>query len=73
MNTTLSPGSGVGITCSLVGSLCAKSTDRYPASRSSLTSFSVTEEASHLPFEPDPDMPGEFGGGGKDWNLGAGA
>ena len=66
MNTTLSLGSGVGITCFLARSLCAMSVDRYPASQSSLTSFSVKEEASHLPVEPDPDMAGEVGGGGKD-------
>jgi hypothetical protein len=29
-------------------------------------SFSVTEEASYLPFEPDPNMTVEVGGSGKD-------
>ena len=29
---------------------------RYPASRSSVMSFSLTEEAIHLPCAPDPDM-----------------
>ena len=38
----------------------------YPALRRSFISFSVTEEASHLPLEPDPDMAREVGGGEKD-------
>ena len=38
---------------------------KYPASRSSLTFPSVTEEAIHLPCTPDPDMAGVFGQDGK--------
>ena len=41
------------------------SADRYPTPRRPLTSFLVTEEAPHLPLEPDPDMAAEVGGGGK--------
>ena len=43
---------------------------RYPTSRSSLMFLSVTEEAIHLPCEPDPDMAVVFGGDKKDRNLG---
>ena len=35
---------------------------RYPASRSSLMFFSMTEEAIHLPCAPDPDMAGVISG-----------
>ena len=42
---------------------------RYPTLRSSFTSFSVTEEASDLPLEPDPAMAGEGGGGKEDENF----
>ena len=38
---------------------------QVPTSQSSLTSFSVMEEASHLPLKPDPDMAGEVFGSGK--------
>ena len=37
--------------------------------RSSFTSFSVMEEASHLPLEPDPAMAGEGGGGEEDGSF----
>ena len=36
-------------------------------------SFSLTEEAIHLPCAPDPDMVGVLFGGGKDGSLGTGA
>ena len=42
---------------SLVGSRCAMSLDKYPASRSFWICPSVTEEAIHLP--PAPDIFGE--------------
>ena len=42
---------------------------RYPALRRFFTSFSVTEEASHLPLEPDPAMAGEGGGGGEEGSF----
>ena len=42
---------------------------RYPAYRSFLISFSLTEEASHLPCAPDPDMVGVLFGR-KRWVLG---
>src|SRR6266511_452399 len=59
----------------LSGSLCAMFVARYPALRRSAMSFSLTEEASHLPFEPDPAMVRGGGGGEKDKSffLGAGA
>ena len=66
MNTTLSLGSGVGMICFLAGSRCVMFVAKYPASLSSLMFLSVTEEAIHLPCEPDPDMAGVFGGDGKD-------
>ena len=53
------------MTCYLAGSLCLISAVKYLASRSSLMSFSITEEAIHLPCEPDPDMAGVVGGEGK--------
>ena len=56
MNTTLSRGFGVGMICPLAGSRWAISWAKYPASRSFVMSFSVTEEAIHLPCAPDPDM-----------------
>ena len=73
MNTTLSLGYEVGMICFLVGSRWAMSAAKYPASRSSLTFPSMTEEAIHLPCAPDPDMAGVFGGDGEDQSLGAGA
>ena len=36
-------------------------------------SFSLMEEAIHLPCAPDPDMARVLSGGGEDENLGAGA
>ena len=42
---------------------------RYPALRRSFISFSVTEEASHLPLEPDPAMLRGGGGGEEDENF----
>ena len=42
---------------------------RYPVLRRSFISFSVTEEASHLPLEPDPAMVGGGGGGEEDENF----
>ena len=39
---------------------------RYPASRSSLMFFSMTEEAIHLPCAPDPDMAGVLSGNAED-------
>src|SRR5215216_5427880 len=74
--TTLSPAAGVGMIWPLSGSLCAMFAAKYPALRRSSISFSVTEEASHLPLEPDPTMVGGGGGGEKDesffghWSLG---
>src|SRR3990170_5778152 len=56
INTTLSLGFGVGTICPLAGSRWAISLARYPASRSLVMSFSLTEEAIHLPCAPDPDM-----------------
>ena len=47
--TTLSPGSGVGMTCPGVESLCLISTVKYLASHRSWMLFSVAEEAFHLP------------------------
>ena len=38
---------------------------RYPALRRFFISFSMKEEASHLPLEPDPAMVGGGGGGGE--------
>src|SRR3954471_11025572 len=73
MKTTLSLGFGVGTICPLAGSRWANSFARYPASRSLVMSFSLTEEAIHLPCAPDPDMVGVLTWGGKDENLGAGA
>ena len=40
----------------MAGSRWAISFARYPASRSLVMSFSLTEEAIHLPCAPDPDM-----------------
>ena len=65
MNTTLSSGFGVGMTCPGVGSMCVISAVKYLASRRSLMSFSVTEEAIHLPWELDPAIAGEVGVKGK--------
>ena len=56
MNTTLSLGFGVGTTFPWAGRRWAISFARYPAARSSVMSFSFTEEAIHLPCPPDPDM-----------------
>ena len=56
MNTTLSLGFRVGTICPLAGSRWAIYFARYLASRSSVMSFSLTEEAIHLPCAPDPDM-----------------
>ena len=42
---------------------------RYPTLRRSFISFSMTEEASHLPLEPDPAMVGGGGGGEEDENF----
>ena len=39
---------------------------RYPALRRSFFSFSIMEEASHLPLELDPAMVGGGGGGGEE-------
>src|SRR5215216_4107893 len=76
--TTLSPAVGVGMIGPLSGSLCAMFAGRYPVLRRSSMSFSLMEEASHLPLEPDPAMVGGGGGGEKDesffgrWSLGDG-
>ena len=56
MNTTLSPGSGVGMTCPRAGSLCEILAVRYLAPLSFLMSSSVTEEGIHRPWRLDPDM-----------------
>ena len=56
LNTTLSLGFGVGTICPLAGRRWAIYFTRYPASRSLVMSFSLTEEAIHLPCPPDPDM-----------------
>ena len=42
---------------------------RYPVLQRYLTSFSVMEEASHFPLEPDPAMAGEGGGGGEEGSF----
>ena len=70
INTTLSPDFGVGMTYPGVGSLCVISAVKYLASRRSLMSFSVMEEAIHLPWEPYPAMSREVGVKGK---IGIGA
>ena len=49
-------GLWVGMICPLAGSWWAISFTRYPASRSLVMSFSLTKEAIHLPFPPDPDI-----------------
>ena len=49
--------------------MCLISAVKYLASRSSLMSFSVTEEAIYLPCEPDLDMAGVVGGEGKGLEL----
>ena len=56
MNTTLSLGFGVGMTCPWAGRRWVISFAKYPAARSSVMSFSLTEEAIHLPCAPHPDM-----------------
>ena len=56
MNTTLSLGFGVRMIFPLAGSWWAIYFARYPASRSLVMSFSLTEEAMHLPCPPDPAM-----------------
>ena len=56
MNTTLSLGSGVGMTYPRAGSQCEISAVRYLASLSFLMSSSVTEEGIHRPWRLDPDM-----------------
>ena len=56
MNTSLSLGFGVGMIFPLAGSQWVIYFARYPASRSLVMSFSLTEEAIHLPCPPDPDM-----------------
>ena len=56
MNTTLSLGFGMGTTCPWAGRRWAISFAKYPAARSSVMSFSLTEETIHLPWPPDPDM-----------------
>src|SRR3990170_6709042 len=71
MNTTLSWGLGVGMICPLAGSRWAISLAKYPASRSFVMSFSLMEEAIHLPCASDPDMVGMLLRGEKDENLGA--
>src|SRR5215216_1375881 len=71
--TTLSPAARVGMIWPLAGSLCAMFAARYPALRRSFISFSVMEEASHLPLEPDPAMVGGGGGGEKDGSFFSGA
>ena len=58
MNTTLSWGFGVGTIFPSAGSRWAISLAKYPASRSFVMSFSLTEEAIHLPCAPDRDMVG---------------
>ena len=65
MNTTLSWDSGVGMIYPSVESRWAISWAKYPASRSCVMSFSVTEEAIHLPCAPDPDMFGVLSRAGK--------
>ena len=42
---------------------------RYPALRRYVISFSMTEEASHLPLEPDPAMVRGGGGGEEEENF----
>ena len=49
INTTLSPGSGVGMTCARSGSLCLISVVSYRASRSSLMFSSMMEEGTQFP------------------------
>ena len=44
------------MTCPLVGRWWAIPFARYPAYRSWVMSFSLTEETIHLPWPPDPDM-----------------
>ena len=56
----------------LSGSRWAVSLARYPASRSSLMFFSMTEEAMHLPYALDPDMVGVLSRNGVDRSLSAG-
>ena len=73
MNTTLSLGFGVGTTCPWAGRRWAISFAKYPAARSSVMSFSLTEEAIHLPWPPDPDMVECQVEWEEDENLGAGA
>ena len=53
------------MTCPGVGSLCVISIVKYLTSRRSLMSFSITEVAIHLPWDPDPAMAGEVGAKGK--------
>ena len=71
MNTTLSLGSGVGTIYFSAGSQWAISWAKYPASRSLMMFFSLTEETIHLPCAPDPDMTGVLFGGREDGSLGA--
>ena len=56
IKTTLSLGFGVGTIYPLAGSRWVISFAGYPASRSLAMSFSLTEEAIHLPCAPYPDM-----------------
>ena len=56
LNTTLSLGFRVGTICPLARSRWAIYFARYLGSRSLVMSFSLTEEAIHLPCPPDPDM-----------------
>ena len=58
MNTTLSCGSRVGTIYPLAESRWAISFAKYPASRNFVMSFSLTEEAIHLPCAPDLEMAG---------------
>ena len=62
-----------GIICPVAGIRWAISWAKYPASRSFVMSFSLMEEAIHLPCAPDPDMAGVLFCGGKDGSLGTGA
>ena len=41
----------------------------YPALWRCFTSFSVTEEVSHFPLEPELAMAGEDGGGGEEMKF----
>ena len=56
MNTTLSPGSGVGMTCPQAGNLCEISSVKNLASLNFNASSSVIEEGIHRPRSSEPDI-----------------